>query len=85
MLRIHKALACLVIGTAVWLAALGRPELEGGVRTAVLLVRRRKKKKEGAEVGCAPCGAALAARSLSVQRAGVCVCVCGHTCTLRER
>lgn len=46
MLRIHKALACLAIGTAAWLAALGRPELQGGARTAVLLVRRGEERED---------------------------------------
>ena len=46
MLRIHKALACLAISTAVWLAILGRPEVVGGARTAVLLVREGEKGGE---------------------------------------
>ena len=60
MLRIHKALACLAISTAVWLAILGRPEVVGGARTAVLLVREGEKGGErgspAREVAAAPRG-----------------------------
>lgn len=40
MLRIHKLALGAAVATAVWAAALARPELTGAARTGVLLVSR---------------------------------------------
>jgi hypothetical protein len=44
MLRIHKLALGAAALTAVWAAALARPELTGTARTAVLLVRERRER-----------------------------------------